>query len=534
MALLPNVFLPNMLMAQPTNGMNATSVLGQPNFTNVSLARQRTLSNPGGIAIDNVNGKVYVADQANNRVLRYSTAQAFQVGGTPEAVFGQADFLQNLENRGGTNPSASTLRNPVALALDLSGNLYVTDFSNNRVLRYNNAATASSGAAANGVFGQANMTSGAENAGGSAGATTMRYPQGVTVDRLGNLYVADGFNARVLRFANAASVGTSGATPTAVFGQSNYTTTNGWFEIYGTAQPVSLAIDGSFNLYVADKLANRVVRFANAHTSGNRPDAATIYGQLAAPTASAPGSPSNNRLYSPYGVAVDGSGNLFVADYAHQRVLRFSSASTATLGAAADRVIGQPNFTTGTANNGGVSASSLINPFQVAVDASGNLYVGEANNRVLVYTTATTALTNNMSAFYVMGQDSFTGNVGNAPFENQLNSPAFVLSDNGSGKVFVVDQGNHRVVRYASAQALLTGGAPEMAFGQTSLSGGLANFFGSPAPPVANSLNAPSAIALDGSGNLYVADNGNSRILRFANAITAFHRSIGECSIWSE
>ena len=98
--------------------------------------------------------------------------------------------------------------------------------------------------------------------------------------------------------------------------------------------------------------------------------------------------PSARKLNSPQGVAIDASGNLYVADVENSRVLGWNSAMAFANGSPADLVIGQPDFYSTTCNSSGISASSLCNPVGVAVDGSGNLYVADTdNNRVLEYNT---------------------------------------------------------------------------------------------------------------------------------------------------
>jgi hypothetical protein len=163
---------------------------------------------------------------------------------------------------------------------------------------------------------------------------------------------------------------------------------------------------------------------------------------------------SASTMNIPAGVAVDGSGNLYVADRGNNRVLRFANAATAATGAAATVALGQPNLTSGTVNNGGISASTMNQPRGMAVDGLGNLYV--------------------------------------------------------------VDYLNHRVLRFASAATAATGAAATIALGQPDLTSGAANNGGLSA----STMNGPFGVAVDGSGNLYVADQGNNRVLRFNNIAT--------------
>jgi hypothetical protein len=140
--------------------------------------------------------------------------------------------------------------------VDASGNLYVGDAGNHRVLRFANAASLANGANADGVLGQPNFTS-------SGAATTqsgMYGPSGVAVDASGNLYVVDWRYNRVLRFANASSLA-NGANASGVLGQPNFTSGLSATTQSGMFFPFGVAVDASGNLYVGDQGDNRVLRF---------------------------------------------------------------------------------------------------------------------------------------------------------------------------------------------------------------------------------------------------------------------------------
>jgi sugar lactone lactonase YvrE len=391
--------LPDILIAQ-TNGMAATSVLGQTSFTANSSNGGGTVSgtvfnSPRDMVIDATTGKLFIIDINNNRVLRYTSVQAQQSGGSAEAVFGQANLTSN-----GAATTAGGLNGPAGLAIDGSGNLYIADRSNSRVLRYANAATAASGTTATAVFGQPNMTSGTANQGGTTTASTLNIPVGLAIDGSGNLYVADAGNNRVLRYANAATA-TNGTAATVVFGQLNMTSgfanQGGAISSNTLSAPFGLAIDGSGNLYVADQANNRVLRYANAATAMNGATASAVFGQPGVTSGNANnGGPSASTLSGPYSVSLDTFGNLYVADANNHRVLRYANAATATTsnpGPVATVVLGQQDFSSNSINRGGApSASSLHFPRGVVTDASQNLYVADANNnRVLRFLLATTA-----------------------------------------------------------------------------------------------------------------------------------------------
>ncbi|HYF03467.1 MAG TPA: hypothetical protein VEC36_08825, partial [Patescibacteria group bacterium] len=207
------VFSPLITQAQWTDGMNATYVMGQSNFTTAtSGSGTQGMTSPVKVAIDLVNNKIYVVEVTNSRVLRFS----YPLTGnqpTAELVFGQADFTGTSSNRGSSNPAANTLSAPYGVAV-YNGTLWISDGSNNRVLKFNNAHSLSSnGPNADVVLGQSGFTAN----GFATAQNRMRGPRAVAIDSSGNLWVADFTNNRVLRFDNAASK-SSGANADGVLG----------------------------------------------------------------------------------------------------------------------------------------------------------------------------------------------------------------------------------------------------------------------------------------------------------------------------
>ena len=135
------------------NGNAAEAVLGQVDFTSSESALSATqMDVPGGLAIDS-NGRLWVADTFNNRVLRFDNVTSKANGAAADAVLGQADFTHNV-----AATTQSGLNTPGNLIVDANGRLWVTDSSNSRVLRYDNAATKVNGANADGVLGQTDFT----------------------------------------------------------------------------------------------------------------------------------------------------------------------------------------------------------------------------------------------------------------------------------------------------------------------------------------------------------------------------------------
>ena len=183
----------------------ADVVLGQPDFLHnlPNFPDQYALYYPFAVTIDasTTPNRLYVADDSNSRVLGWNDVTTFANGAPADLVIGQPDFYSNACNTGGV--SGSSLCYPYGITVDASGNLYVADYVNSRVLEYNTPFAGCGsfpcvGASANMVFGQDGIfTSNAANNGGVS-ANSLAYPFGVAVDGNGNLYIADASNNRVL------------------------------------------------------------------------------------------------------------------------------------------------------------------------------------------------------------------------------------------------------------------------------------------------------------------------------------------------
>ena len=171
----------------PTTHMPASLVLGQPGFTtNAAATTQSGMRTPFSVAVDPTTGKVFVADQINQRVLRFASLAALSNGLAAEAVLGQADFFSNLLNRGGP-PAPNNVASPIGVSVDIQGRLWVADTLNNRILRYDNAALKANGADADGVLGQPDFSS----AGAAFTQSGMTQPSYAIADASGRLWVAD-------------------------------------------------------------------------------------------------------------------------------------------------------------------------------------------------------------------------------------------------------------------------------------------------------------------------------------------------------
>ena len=355
--------------AQYTNFMAASNVIGQPNFTTgTSGTTLNKMNQPRGIAVDPASGKVFVSEQGGNRILRFASTAGLINGATAEAVFA------------GTGVSATSLNNPLGMDVDAGGRLWVADFLNNRVLRFDNAATMASNSPASAVLGQATFTT-------NAAATTqngMTFPFDVHVDSAGRLWVADSGNHRVLRFDNAAALA-NGANADAVLGQPNFTSNTFATTAAAMWSVNSIHVDAGGRLWASDGNNCRVLRFDNAASKPNGANADGVLGQANFTTRAC--ATSQTAVRTTVGLHVDQLGRLYVGDFNANRVLIFLNAATLANGAPASIVLGQPGFTSSTSNTGGLNASSLSQPnFPFYDENSSSLYVSDRDNhRVLRY-----------------------------------------------------------------------------------------------------------------------------------------------------
>jgi len=384
----------------------ADAALGQVNLvTNVPdditlppTAATLALSFASHVAIA-PDGRIYVSDADNNRVLGWPSAAAFQNGDPADVVVGQPNFVSDSISFA-VGISATSMALPQGISVDENGNLWVTDAVDHRVLRFSHPVA--TGDAATLVLGQADFTSSAENAGLGeffARADTMSFPGRVLA--VGNdVWVADSGNSRVLHFTNPT---TNGASADVVFGQFNNFTTP----------------------------------FKNNNGSGTCIDENIACGP-----------PSADNLFNPIGITIGIKGSLFVADWVNSRVLRYDNPLTSDT--TADAVYGQPNFTSDVPNNSG-PANGLNNPIDVSVDAFGQLIVADSSNHRLVVFNK--PLESNLASRTLgqLGSPSANnpnhGLVGDTTDADGLWGPTGVVFDT-SHNMYVADTTNNRVLRF--------------------------------------------------------------------------------------
>ena len=469
----------------------ATLVLGQSSFTTATSGDTAvTFSHPEGIAFE-PNGNLWVADQGNNRVIGFSKGSGFTTGEAAVAVLGQSSLTGS-----GTGDSNIRMNNPSEIAFDSAGDMWVADKTNNRVIEF--TAPFTIGKAASLVLGQ---SSGFNNNGAGDTQTDLTNPQGIAFDSAGNLWVADEGNNRIMEFAKGSGfVGNQAAT--LVLGQSSYTTATSGDSANGLSSPTGVTFDTSGNLWVADDSNNRVSssRRVPASATTSRPPWSSVRPGLRP----WPRATSATGMNGPTMSAFDSHGDLWVVDSGNNRVVEFTAPFT--VGEAASVELGQG----GGFNNGGVghTQNSMDGPIGIAFDSSGNLWVSDrGNNRILEFTAP---FTTGETATIVLGQASFTTST-SGDNGNQLNAPNGITFDT-AGNLWVADSSNNRVLEFAKGAGFTTGESAAIALGKTGFG---ANGGGSVSGDTSTTLSYPTTIAFDSAGNLWLADQGNQRILEF-------------------
>lgn len=526
-----------------------------------NLVEGRELNGPGQIAFDNSSGTpiLYIADIFNNRVLAYKNPASVSAGKPADLVIGQQDFVSTMP-QGPSTPLTTGLYAPTGLAVDSKGNLYISDAGNNRIMRFPTPfAQAATGNAPQPdlVIGQQSFGSGSSaNEGGLCSSKTLALsngngPQvaGLAIDSNGNLWAADPLNNRVLMFP-IANLTANAVTPVAsvVLGQNNFTTCSVGQTTSGNPQlnktilndPSGMAFDSAGNLYVADAYARvlyyqgtsfspgqsalRVLGVPPPLTSGT-----TIY-----PTQYTLGqvNSSGNITGVPQAVFTQGN-HAYVADSPSNRIVEYdvpsnwAAESTAFPSPPALAVFGQNGFVVGSANQGlpQASAFTLYSPYGGAFLGTQMWVSDTGNNRVLGLTpnsantfSGATVLIGQLDYIYnapnlIVGQEVF--------LQGGLGSASGIVVDNTTSTphLYVADPGNNRVLCFKDARLVSQGtslttadlviGQPDLKTSEVNYPNGLAG------QPTQTGLFNPIGVVVDNKGNLYVADSGNARVLRF-------------------
>lgn len=424
-------------------------------------------ADPIGVAADG-QGNVYVADTMNQTIRQISPAGLVRTLAGRAGVAGSADGL-------GEEARFSL---PTGLAADAAGNLYVADTSNHTIRKITPAGLVST------LAGRAGTAGSVDGFGADA---RFNRPGGVAIDSAGNLYVADSGNHTIRKISPSGLVGTvAGATASP-----------GSADGLGAAarfnQPRGVVADGTGNVYVADTSNHTIRRITAAGL------VSTLAGRAGAP-GSADGDGAGARFFEPWSVAIDGLGNIYVADSANDTVRRITAAGTVSTPAGAAE-------THGSADGPGAEAR-FWSPRGIARDSIGNTYVADYFNNTVRRITADGAVRTLAGAPGLAGYADGTGT------EARFDQPSGVAADR-AGNVYLADARNNRIRKVSPTGAVSTvAGTGDL--GSADGDGAVATFalcFHPSGAPQALSC-APTSLATDSAGNVYVADTFNHTIRR--------------------
>jgi uncharacterized protein (TIGR03437 family) len=497
-----------------TTGMSASRFLGiavsgsignQPPLPPVNAYG---LNGPSGLGTNGTN--LFVADINNNRVVEYDVPENWppppnlqsinsQISPAMITVTGQNDLQSGSPNKGGKQiPDSTTLSGAFGIAFN-GTDMWVADTSNHRVLDFQSQGGRYIGASR--LVGQVdypynspNLIEGREVFFSTSG-TTSGGAAGIVVDHNSNpphLYVADTFNNRILCFKDVRTVQT-GTRADLIIGQAdaysalvnspnndpNAPTQGGLYH------PIGLVVDSFGNLYVADNGNGRVLRFpAPFNVPSGSPQMANLVlgqGSFNGPTIT---DVAINTMRSPWGVALLSNGSLAVSDSVHNRILIFKKPTSAdfTNGQLAATVLGQSGFTTSAASN---AAAGMNSPRHIAVDSSDRVYLCDsANNRVIIFTNATTISNGQASALQL----------------NNLGAPQGVIVSSSTGEIWITTANGNQVYRLPEYLTLSLNTTPS----------------GYPVTATITPQTAGLAVALDNSDNLILAEAANRVTFFFA------------------
>jgi len=352
---------------------------------------------------------VVVPDTGNNRVLIYYSPTASDA--PADVVLGQSDSTTGVSGTSSTNMSA-----PTASTLDSSGNLYVSDSGNCRVLMF--AQPFTTGEEATLVLGQPDFNTGC---GAAASASTLGTTGGVAFGTHANLWVADSQNNRILKFVAPFK---NGMKAKLVVGQPDYVSSGCAAPPTAASlcSPTGIAFDSGGLLWVADTSNNRVLAYRLALSLSAEKE----FGHPAATAFTSntinDGGVSATSLYGPTGIGIDSSQRVWVADTQNNRVLIFKEAIKQN-GSPASFVLGQTDFTGSSANVfANPSAATLSTPWGIISQAGGTMWVGDSgNSRTLQFTPP---ISSGMNASLALGQPDLVSG-----FPNQDNTESAQTQD---------------------------------------------------------------------------------------------------------
>jgi trimeric autotransporter adhesin len=525
-------------------------------------ATQASLNNPTGVAADNV-GNLYIADTTDYLIRKVGpNGDIHTVAGSGHQCQVSTDSCGDNTPAKGTQVLMSS---PLGVATDAAGNIYIADTKDNRIRVVNPQAQSITIAGVTIAPGNIATVAGTGDKcttptlpcgdGGSAVAAFLNNPQGVAVDAAGNIYVADSGDHRIRIVSTTgtinAYVGTGNpCVPKAGCGD------GGPALSASLSGPWQMSVDTAGDLFLTDAPENKI-REVNASTL----IITTVAGNGMQGFSGDGGSPLSAQLNAPHGVWVDSSGNFVIGDTGNQRVRLVTSQITSTCpvppcittlagggladsptatsaivaanrGVALDttgnlyiadtannrvRELNSAGVTTfagsgivGSGGNNGPATAAMFNaPDGVATDASGNVYVADTANLVIREVNASTNIIQVVAGTTGKVCTPTTAPCGDGgPATSAMFTMPSTVSLDSVGNIYITDQGANRIRRVDVTTGIIT----------TVVGTGVActnsaiGMCGDGGPATSAQLNGPFSAVVDGSGNIYIADTNDNRI----------------------
>jgi gliding motility-associated-like protein len=397
---------------------NATGIIsGTPQAASPATNYTIIATNLGGVSTATVNITVTVPAAP---VIAYTPNSQTYITGTIIATYapantggaalpgsGTVSTFAGTGSQGSGNGTgiAASFNRPAGIAKDAAGNLYVADSRNNEIRKITPAGVVTTFAGS--------TTSGRAN--GTGTAATFNRLNGIAIDPLGNLYVADQSNNQIRKITSAGVVTTFAGAIGGGTGSANGIGTAATFN-----SPAAIATDNQGNVYVVDA-NNRLIR--KIATDGT----VTTLAGSAGTAGSADGTGTAATFNGPSGIATDALGNVYVADSNNQLIRKITQAGVVTTFAGSVNNAG---------NADGTGTSATFNaPYGIAVDSIGNVYVSESNNNLMRKITPAGVVTTLAGIAQATGNTNGIGSI--ATFSN----PRGLVVD-GNGNLFIADYNN--------------------------------------------------------------------------------------------
>jgi cysteine-rich repeat protein len=419
------------------------------------------LQDPGDVAVDGL-GRVAIADTDNNVVREIAVDGSIStVAGTGTPGY-RGDAAAAI---------AAELASPAGVAIDAAGRILIADTANSVVRRIESDGTIST------IAGNGSIAYGGDN--GPATEAALAFPIGVAVDASGDVFLADAFNQRVRRVDTAGTITTVAGT-----GTSGFAGDGGPGSGAELASPWGLAIDAQGALWIADMTNQRLRELATDGTIS------TIAGNGTLGVGGEGGVATGAQLSNPFGVAVDATGRIVIADNFHQRIRRVELDGTI-------HTIAGTGLQGYSGDGAAATDAELNGPDGVAIDAMGRIYIADTYNHAI----RRVDLDGTIHTIAGTGQQGFTGDSG-AATSARLYNPQGVAVDAG-GVVYIADTYNHRIRRVDTNGVITT-----IAGNDT------AGYGGDGGQASAATLSFPYGIVIDHSGRVVLSDSANNRIRR--------------------